>query len=228
MTSRISRIGCATTPAAFSGGTPEGETHEKVDYPALSGLAAENALKSAHMAATASQLMTVEEFQKLPEDDGPLYHELRHGELVEVTRPKLKHHVIQARLRDRLKALAPSGSFLEYEVAYRALPEYELRVADVAYISAERWKEADPEDNFRGGPDLVVEVLSPSNTAGEMYDKEKLCLEHGTQEFWVVDPDRRQVKISTADGRAITWQSGQEIPLPLFGHAKLAVNAIFD
>ncbi len=201
---------------------------DKEHYPAFGGHVAKNSLKSAIMAATTSQLMTVEEFRHLPEDDGPVYHELRHGELVELTRPKLKHHLIQARLRDRLKALAPSESFVEYEVAYRAQPEYELRVADVAYISAERWRNADPEDNFRGSPDLVIEVLSPSNTASEMYDKEKLCLENGAQEFWVVDPDRRQVKISTADGRTITWQSGQEIPLPLFENAKLAVDAIFD
>ena len=180
------------------------------------------------MAATTSQLMTVEEFRHLPEDDGPVYHELRHGELVPVTRPKLKHHLIQARLRDRLKALAPFGSFVEYEVAHRALPEYELRVADVAYISAEHWKKADPEDNFRGTPELVIEVLSPSNSASEIYDREKLCLENGGQEFWVVDPDRRQVKVSTPDGRTVTYQSGQEIPLPLFGNAKLAVDAIFD
>jgi Uma2 family endonuclease len=82
------------------------------------------------MAAT-THLMTVAEFLELPEDSGPIYHELRHGELVAVTRPKLKHHIIQARLRDQLKSLAPQGAFVEYEVAFRALPENELRVADV-------------------------------------------------------------------------------------------------
>lgn len=98
----------------------------------------------------------------------------------------------------------------------------------MAYLSAERWKTADLEDNIRGAPDLVIEVLSPSNTASEMYEREKLCLEHGAQEFWVVDPERCQVKISTTDGRTVTWRSGQEILLPLFGNANLAVNAIFD
>ena len=90
------------------------------------------------MAATTSHLLTVEEFRKLPEDSGPVYHELRHGELVAVTRPKFKHHLIQSRLRDRLKAIAPPGVFVEYEVAFRALPEHELRVADVAFIAPER------------------------------------------------------------------------------------------
>ena len=111
---------------------------------------------------------------------------------------------------------------------FRALPEYELRVADVAWISAERLKNADPDSHFQGTPELVIEVLPPSNSAAEIYDREKLSLENGAREFWVVDPDRGQVKISTPDGHTVTWQSGQEIPLPLFGNAKLAVNAIFE
>jgi Uma2 family endonuclease len=40
------------------------------------------------MAATPSQLLTVDDFRRLPKDDGSVYHELRHGELVSVTRPR--------------------------------------------------------------------------------------------------------------------------------------------
>jgi len=179
------------------------------------------------MATISNRLMTIEEFRKLPKDDGPVYHELRHGELVTVTRPKLKHFRLQLHLRDLLKPLAPKGSLVEYEVAFRALPEDDLRVADVAYLCRERWEQADSENYIQGAPDLVVEILSPSNTAAEIYDKEKLCLENGGQEFWVLDVDRCQVKISTPDGHTITYQTGQEIPLPLFGGAKIAVAAIF-
>ena len=178
------------------------------------------------MAATTS-LMTIEEFCKLPEDDGPVYHELRHGEVVPVTRPKLKHQMIQSRLRRLLEPLAPPGALVEAEVAFRALPQYELRAADVAYLAPDRCAKVDPEDYIQGAPDLVIEVLSPSNTAAEIYDKEKLCLHNGAKEFWVVDPDRRQVKVSTPDGCTITWQSGREIPLPLFSGAGVAVDAIF-
>ena len=42
-------------------------------------------------------LMTVDEFRQLPET-GRFYYELRHGELVQVTRPRLKHVLIQKRL----------------------------------------------------------------------------------------------------------------------------------
>jgi Uma2 family endonuclease len=179
------------------------------------------------MAAT-THLFTVDEFRSLPEDHGDVYFELRHGEIVLVVRPKLKHAHIQIHVRDLLNALAPPGSYISIEVAFRALPEYDLRIADIAYVSAERMALADSEDNIRGAPDLVIEVLSPSNKASEMYEREQLCLENGAQEFWVLDQDRRTIRVSTADGRIHTYRSGDEIVLALFGGAKLAVDTIFD
>jgi len=74
----------------------------------------------------------------------------------------------------------------------------------------------------------VIEVLSPSNTAAEINEKEKLCLENGAKEFWVLDADLRQVKVSTPDGITTTYRSGQEIPLRLFGAGALKVDDIFD
>jgi Uma2 family endonuclease len=172
--------------------------------------------------------MTVEEFRRLPEDKGAAYHELRHGEMIAVTRPKLKHSLIQANLRDLLRKLAEPGSYVDSEMAFRPLPEYELWVADVAYLSAERVRAADPEDNIHGAPDLVIEVLSPSNTAAEIVDKECICLANGALEFWVVDPQRRLVRVSTTRGRTKIYRSGQKISLPLFGNSSLPVDAIFE
>jgi hypothetical protein len=63
----------------------------------------------------------------------------------------------------------------------------------------------------------------------EMAEKEKLCLENGSKEFWVLYPKLRQVKVSTPDGITTTYRDGQEIPLRLFGTAAtLKVNAIFS
>jgi Uma2 family endonuclease len=187
------------------------------------------ALQSVIMTAITSQLMTVEEFRKLPEDSrGAVYHELRHGEVVTVTRPKLKHHLIQDRLAQLLKPVAQPAGHVSMEFAFRALPEHELRVADVAFVARQRLEITNLDDNLHGAPDLVIEVLSPSNTAAEIYDEEKLCLENGAQEFWGVDPDLRQVKVSTPDGHTVTYRAGQEIALPLFGGARITVDGIFD
>ncbi len=179
------------------------------------------------MAVTQTRLMTVEEYRRLPEA-GPFSYELRHGELAQVTRPKFKHHKLQERFVELLQVASAGNGHVSWEVAFRAVPEYELRVADVAWVTQERWDQIDPEDNLHGAPELVIEVLSPSNTMSEILDKEQLCLEHGCLEFWVADADRRQVKVSTPDGRTTTYRAGQEIPLRLFGAGALKVDAIFS
>ena len=175
------------------------------------------------MASIPTRMMTVAEFDQLPESPSCSY-ELRHGELVKVTRPVLKHVFVQKRLMALLDSAGGSGSAV-IEVGFRPLPEHELRIADVAYASGERWAQQDFAGHFRGVPEIVIEVLSPPNTVAEMLDKEQICLENGAKEFWVVDIDRRQVKVSTPDGRTIAYKSGQEIPLQFGG--KLAIDDIF-
>jgi len=169
--------------------------------------------------------MTVAEFVQLPEAEGCRY-ELQRGELVTLAPPKLRHSLVQRKIMFLLQDAAADAGSASIELGFRPLPEYEFRYADVAWASKQRWEQQDLNSYFRGAPELVVEVLSPSNTVAEMIDKEKLCLENGAREFWVVDIDHRLVRVSTPDGHTITYKDGQEIPL-LFG-GKLAVNAIFS
>ncbi len=176
--------------------------------------------------ATRAHQMTVEEFLRLPET-GPFYYELRHGELVQVPRSNLRHHVMQERLVDLLRAIPGMTGYVSMQFAFRALPEYDLRVADVGYLSQERWEKTDLDSHFQGAPDLVIEVLSPSNTAEEMFDKERLCLENGAREFWVVDAKLLEVRVATPDGITTTYRPGQEIPLRVLGGGGLKVDAIF-
>lgn len=44
-----------------------------------------------------------------------------------------------------------------------------------------------------GAPDLVIEILSPGNSAKEMRDKFEIYEEAGVSEYWIVDPDRETV-----------------------------------
>jgi Uma2 family endonuclease len=79
-----------------------------------------------------------------------------------------------------------------------------------------------------GAPEIVIEVLSPSNTIKKMRDRRKICLENGGREFWVVDPKRREVEVSTPDGHSITYKPGQHIPLFFAAGSSTAVDAIFE
>ena len=179
------------------------------------------------MMATTSALMTVEQFRALPDPPGG-YFELHHGVLVEVSYPKVRHWEIQQRMTRLLNRLADGRGLVGTEFAFRPLPEYELWAADIAFVSQSRYDDIDPEDNLHGAPELVIEVLSPSNTASEMNEREAMCLENGCLEFWVIDPKRKTVKISTPDRKTITYIEGDTIPLSIPTAGELAVSKIFQ
>jgi hypothetical protein len=77
-------------------------------------------------------LTTVEQFRRLP-DDGRAY-ELHHGEVQAEARPK--------------RSMAGFGQ-VGMELPYRPA-EFDLRVADVAAVSQERYDSIDPDDNLHG------------------------------------------------------------------------------
>jgi Uma2 family endonuclease len=167
--------------------------------------------------------MTFAEFEELPNQG--LRQELRHGEVVNLAPPKHGHRLIQRRLRQLLEVHSRNFGEVDLECGFRPVNEFEFRMVDVAVVSTVRW-DAIPVDSYLdGAPELVIEVISPSNTAGEIADKQNLCLPNGTLEFWVIHPKRRDVKVTKQGGEVKTYRSGQQIPL-FFG-GSIAVDAIF-
>lgn len=178
------------------------------------------------MAAVAEPLlMTVEQFRELPERED-VNQELQWGQVVTLAPPKWGHTKLQSRLVRLLRPKAEHVGLVESEVGFRALPEYELRVADVAFISQERCDATDDDDNLHGAPDLVIEVLSPSNTKAEMKEKAVFFLSTGAKEFWVVDPKQKHVTVMRPKGAAV-YEIGDTIPLALFS-GELSVREIFE
>lgn len=47
----------------------------------------------------------------------------------------------------------------------------------------------------RGGPDLIIEILSPSTASRDCIQKRALYEKHGVREFWTVDPSNRIVTV---------------------------------
>ena len=176
--------------------------------------------------AASSALMTVEQYSALPEPAGGFY-ELHHGVPVFMTRPKHLHAEIQNRLADLFRALAQGRGVVWTEFAFRPLPEYEVWSADVGYLSHERCAAVDRNDYLHGAPELVIEVLSPSNTVSEMNDREAICLEDGCLECWIVDPKSKTVKVSTPDRRIVTYIAGETIPPTIPSPGELRVSEIF-
>jgi Uma2 family endonuclease len=73
---------------------------------------------------------------------------------------------------------------------------------------------------------LIVEVLSPSNTPAKVNRQRIVALSAGTEEFWVVDAERRTVQVTKLGG-ANMYSAGDHIPLRLFGDAIIFVEHVF-
>ena len=71
-----------------------------------------------------------------------------------------------------------------------------VRVADVAWVSDARLASFGAGTPYPRAPEICVEVMSPSNTWGEMHMKAGLYLEAGAEEVWIVaiDGERRVIR----------------------------------
>ena len=61
------------------------------------------------------------------------------------------------------------------------------KVADVAWVSDQLWKNLKGKTEADVAPEVCVEVLSMSNSEYEMEVKRKLYFEQGAEEFWICD-----------------------------------------
>jgi hypothetical protein len=59
-----------------------------------------------------------------------------------VTRPKLKHSLIQRNLRKFFESVAELSSWVDSNIAFPPLSEHALWVANVAYVTRERFDQA--------------------------------------------------------------------------------------
>lgn len=174
--------------------------------------------------ALAPARISFDEFESSPTPEFA-FQELRNGEVFELAPPKHKHLRGQERIRARLAGAAAGCGVVVVEMGFK-IGYSDYRIADVAFVYQDRWDATDPEGYFLGAPDLVVEILSPSNSCAEMRDKAELCLANGASEFWVVDLDSRSVSVTSPDGVECTYRDHQSIPLPFGG--SLPVHSLFS
>ena len=105
-----------------------------------------------------------------------------------------------------------------------------VREPDIAYFSAERMPPGIRVTGYaETPPDLVVEVVSPSNTMREVNDKAFMWLSYGVRLVWVVHPDTRTVDVYRGGRATVTLTKGDALDgldaLPGF---TCAVSEVFD
>ena len=172
---------------------------------------------------------TYEDLFSLP-DDSKRY-EIIEGELYEMPSPTPVHAVT---IRNLMFLLGPVIEALRgwlltapldvfFPGANPVQPDLVVLLPDnTAYLSAR---------GVEGAPDLVVEVLSPSNRGHDLLTKRALYARAGVREYWIVDPEAHSVEVLTLDRDAfhtVQVASAEEtIISPLLGGAAFPVAAVF-
>ena len=122
--------------------------------------------------------------------------ELSNGEVIRMPAAGWEHCFVAAnvvRILGEFVKPRDLGAVATAEAGFK-LSEYTLRVPDVSFVSKERRAATgSPVGFWPGGPDLAVEVVSPSDSASDLYKKIQQYFEAGTRMVWVLYPQLQQV-----------------------------------
>jgi Uma2 family endonuclease len=142
--------------------------------------------------------MTADDLLRMP-DDGFRY-ELVRGELRKMSPAGSRHGRITTNITTRLDQHVRAndlGAIFAAETGFKLASDPDVvRAPDVAFVRQERIQEVgDIEGYWPGAPDLVVEVVSPSDSYSELEEKVFDWLMAGTQTVIVVNPRKRIVTV---------------------------------
>ena len=105
-----------------------------------------------------------------------------------------------------------------------------VREPDIAYFSVDTMPYGDDSEGYADViPDLVVEIVSPSDSWQEVREKARMWLDFGVLLVWVGYPSRREVEAFSIGGVAVTLTEDDTLDggdvLPGFS---CRVSEIFD
>jgi Uma2 family endonuclease len=147
---------------------------------------------------TLKKLFTAEELLRLPTDG--LRLELVKGKLYEMPPDGARHGNVAIRIASRLNAhveTAELGQVFAAETGFvlRRDPDT-VRAPDAAFVSRDRLPQGElPVGFLELAPDLVVEVVSPSDSRREVREKAESWLLGGTRLVWVINPATRSATV---------------------------------
>ncbi len=151
------------------------------------------------MAIAALMKLTYDDLCLFP-DDGKR-HELIDGDHFTTPAPKTNHQNASGNLVVLLDAFVRKNQLgrvfaAPFDVVFS---DFDVTEPDILFVGKDQ-DEIITEDNVRGAPALVAEILSP--TTAEMDRKTKLRLyeKYGVSEYWLVSPEAENVQVLALRG----------------------------
>ena len=163
-------------------------------------------------------------------DIGPA--ELVRGEIRRHAPAGHRHGLVESIIAARLFAFLRENTLGravcgEVGVYIRREPDT-VRAADVAFISHERYAQVRSDSYLDVAPELVVEILSPSDRWSDLQEKLGDYFAAGVQIVWLVDPQLAQVHVYEAlDQVTLLTREGQLSGGELLPGFKIPLTELF-
>ncbi|QDV41155.1 hypothetical protein Enr13x_09930 [Stieleria neptunia] len=133
-----------------------------------------------------------ESYAAIP-DDG-LRHEIIAGEHFMNPAPSLDHQTVSRRIQFQLYTeieLTELGQVFNAPVDVQ-LSDHDIVQPDLVIVSKDRRHILTPT-KIKGVPNLIVEILSPSNSDHDRKRKRTLYEQNLVPEYWIVDPEEHSI-----------------------------------
>ena len=155
------------------------------------------------MADVPGRPMTYDDLKQLPQD-GKRY-EIIDGEPIVSPAPSRLHEKLTVRLLLLIHAYLVRhnlGDDIYTAPVDVRLHPHRIVQPDLVYVSPERRSILADPALIEGAPDLIVEILSPSNRPYDLQVKYRVYAAAGVGEYWVADPEFETLSIFVLrDGR---------------------------
>jgi Uma2 family endonuclease len=138
------------------------------------------------------KIWTVSDYMGIDISNEPV--QLIHGKLIMSPAPSPQHQRISRNLFQILIQHTLNFGEVFYSPIDLILSESIVLQPDLVFISNAK-KEIITNRGIEGIPDLIVEVLSPSNSYIDRVTKKEIYAAHGIPELWLVDPQSKQLEI---------------------------------
>ena len=138
-------------------------------------------------------------------------YELIEGNIVAKMAPQRFHSKTQRALLRYLEEWGESRGEvgIEWSVILQRRGKDWVPIPDLLFVFQEHLPENLGDEPCPVPPDLAIEIISPSQTFGEMAEKARDYLNAGVLRVWVVDPQAQSITVFAPQAMPITYRGDE-------------------
>ncbi|MEH2056237.1 MAG: Uma2 family endonuclease [Nostoc sp.] len=183
------------------------------------------------MILQAKNKLTLQEFLNLTPSKEDITYELVDGQAIPKMSPKKFHSKLTRALLNLIEQCCQGKGEVcpELAVALTRRGRDWMPIPDILYISNERLPpDWDQEGACSVPPDLVIEIISPGQTFGQMAAKAKDYLDAKVLRVWVLDSQARSITVFYPDAAPQTYMGEELLTDSLFPGLEFTVEQVFQ